>query len=97
MSQLQLLEGRGERKLRILDEVAHQWKDLAIALGYDYPKMDSMDQKALRDPREACREMFGHWLDGDNELQPVSWDSLVDCLINAGFVDLADRLEEIMT
>ena len=59
--------------------------------------MECIDQKALHDPREACREMFGHWLDGDDELEPVSWDSLVHCLIDAGCVDLADRLKEIMT
>ena len=94
--QLQVLEGRGRRKLRIMHEVTPHWKSLAIALGFDGPGIEIINQRALRDPEEACREMFVRWLDGDNDLEPVTWDALVQCLIHAGLVDVADNLKECL-
>ena len=96
LRQLQMLEGCGGRKLRIMHEVTPHWKKLAIALGFDRPEIEIINQKALRDPEEACREMFGRWLDGDSDLEPVTWDALIQCLIHAGLVDVADNLKECL-
>ena len=96
LRQLQLLEGRGGRKVRVRDSVAPYWKELAIALGFDGPRIEVIDQKSHRNPEEACREVFIRWLDGDYDLKPVTWDSLIRCLIHAGLVDVADLLKEIV-
>ena len=43
--QLQMLEGRGRRKLRIMHEVAPHWKNMAIALGMMGQQLKSLIKK----------------------------------------------------
>ena len=80
-----------------MHEVSPRWKNLAIALGFDGPGIEIIDQKSLRSPEEACREMFVRWLDGDHYLaEPVTWDTLVQCLIHAGLADIANSVGNII-
>ena len=67
---------------------------MAIALGFDGPAIEIIDQKVLRNPEEGCREMFVRWLDGGNDIKPVTWDTLIQCLIHAGLLDVANSLKE---
>ena len=82
--------------MRIIDRVSPQWKSLAAALGFDLARIEVIDQTAFRRPVDACREMFGRWLNGDYDLEPVTWDSLIQCLMHAGLMDTADSLKECL-
>ena len=97
MTELQLLEGHGGRKIRIIEGVAYKWKELAVALDFDEERIDRIDSEASRVHEEACRQMFEEWLGEDDELkEPVTWATLVQCLIDAGMIETADRLKEII-
>ena len=80
-----------------MEGVAAKWKDLAILLGFTGPKIISIDKGVQRDPEDACREMFIYWLDGGSNLKPVSWDSLVECLIDIGLSELAVDVMKLLT
>lgn len=82
--------------MRIIDRVSPHWKSLAAALGFDHPRIETIDQTVFRRPEDACREMFGRWLDGGYGLERVTWDSLIRCLMHAGLVDTADSLRECL-
>lgn len=78
--------------------MAYKWKQLAMSLNFDGPKIESIDMGAMYKPEEACRQMLVKWLDGDDELKgPVTWGTLIQSLIDAGLVDMADRLKEIIS
>ena len=97
MTELQLLEGHGGRKIRIIVGVAYKWKELAVALDFDEQRIDRIDSESSRVDEEACRQMFEEWLGEDDELkEPVTWATLVQCLIDAGMIETADRLKEII-
>ena len=92
LHELQLLEGVDGRKVRVIEGVAPDWKDLAIALGFDKSRIKTI-KKDYRVSMEACQEMFMRWLDGEHDLaQPCTWDTLINCLSNASFVDVACSL-----
>ena len=53
--------------------------------------------ESLLKPKEACHRVFTKWLDGGDGLcKPVTWGTLIQCLIDAGLVDIAEELEEIL-
>ena len=83
--------------MRAIEGVAYKWKELAMSLNFDGPRIESIDIGALCKPEEACRQMLVKWLDGDDDLRgPVIWATLIQCLIDAGLVDMADRLKELI-
>ena len=97
LAELHELEGHGGRRIRLIEEVGYEWKALAVELDFDESRIDSIDTAAYSKHEDACHQMFVEWLDGDSDLkQPVTWSTLIQCLIDAGLVDVADRLKEIV-
>jgi len=47
------------------------------------------------DPVQACCKMMQQWLNGEGR-KPVSWLTLKESLIDTGFLDLAETLQEIL-
>ena len=93
---LHLLESHGGRKVRIIDSVASQWVELAKAMGFGEEDIDRIRNTFCLN-HEACQEMFIKWLEGDEHLiSPVTWGTLIQCLIDSGLVDVADNLKEIL-
>lgn len=80
-----------------MEGVSPKWKDFAILLGFTGPKIMSIDRGVQRDPEDACREMFICWLDGGSGLKPVSWDSVIECLIDTGLSELAINVIKLLT
>ena len=93
LCQLQSLKGHGSKQVKVMHEVTPHWKEVAITLGFDGPGIEAIDQTAFRNPEDACHEMFVRWLDEDNGLVPVTWGTLIQGLIDAGLVDVADSLK----
>ena len=89
---LQLLEGADGRRIRVIERVAPNWKDLAIAIGFDQSRIMIIDQDCRGSVEEACRAMFMRWL--DEELR--TWDMLIKCLRRAALVDVANSLKTIL-
>jgi hypothetical protein len=43
------------------------------------------------------QKMFMRWLDGGHDLaQPCTWDTLIKCLRHAAFIDVVNRVREIL-
>lgn len=80
-----------------MEGVAPKWKDVAILLGFTGSKIMSIDKGVQRDPEDACREMFICWLEGGSNLKPVSWDSLIKCLIDTELSELAINVMKLLT
>lgn len=91
----QLQELKGVRKLvRIIDEIAYKWDDVAIALGFDWPAIERIRRDTFYQTQKATVKMFTEWLDDNNDLRnPVSWSTLIECLREAELAETAQLLE----
>lgn len=90
--------GRSGRKVKVIEGVGDGWKELARSLDFSEARIDSIDTGASHEqPEEACQEMFAQWLDGDDLRGPVTWDTLVQSMIEAGLVDMAEQLKELVS
>ena len=74
IQELQLLK-QNERgsELRIIESMASKWQTIAIFLGFDGSRIETIDMEAMKKPEDACRQMLKKWLDGDKSLKPVTW------------------------
>ena len=70
----------GGEKVRVVQEVAVHWKDLAMALRFDYSLIKIIREDNKHDSCvEACEDMFHRWLEGE-ACQPVTWERLIEAL-----------------
>ena len=77
--------------------MAAQWEELAIALGFE-AVIERIRRDYVQDARGACRHVLTEWLaeKAEGNLRgPVTWTTLIDCLIDAGFAGLAEQLKEV--
>jgi len=95
--QLQCLQCQG-RRVKIIENVAAKWEKVALALHFEGHTI----QNIRSDPHiqcidTACRVMLQKWLDGEgSQHQQVTWGTLMDALIDIGFVTLVKELQEIL-
>ena len=66
LHQLQLLKFPDGTELRIMEKVAPIWDEVAIALGFDGARIETMEIGAHYQPRNTCRKMFTCWLAGSH-------------------------------
>jgi hypothetical protein len=96
LRELQLLKLPNGTELRIMDEVAPEWNEVAVALGFDGARIKGIKIGAHYQPRDACREMFTEWLKGGRDLQPPTWNVLIQSLAAANLTGIAHLLSRII-
>ena len=92
LCELQLLKLPNGTDIRIMKEVTPEWDEVAVALGFDGARIKTLKMGAHYQPREACLEMFTEWLNGGHDLQPPTWDVLIQSLTAANLMEIADIL-----
>ena len=78
---LEVLEGRGGRKVRVVKSIVSEWEEVTKALVIGQEDID-MIKSRHSDDEEACREMLATWLKGN--YGKVSWTAFTQALTDAG-------------
>ena len=92
LRELQILTFPNGNEVRIMEKVTPEWAKVAIALGFNGAKIRTIKMGAHYQPEEACLEMFTDWLDGGHDLEPPTWDVLIQSLNAANLINLANLL-----
>ena len=99
LQELQLLssENTDTKKVRVIDTVAAEWEELAIALGFEPAVINYIRRDHVHDAKGACCKVLTKWLaeEEENLRSPVTWTTLIECLKDAGFATLAEDLTKI--
>ena len=78
----------------MVEAVAAEWAELAKTLHFDSSVIEDVRER-FPQPETACQEVLRRWLDGqEGARQPVRWDTLIHSLLEAGFFDTANDLQE---
>ena len=72
-----------------MEEVAPEWDEVAIALGFDGARIRTIKMGAYYQPAKACLEMFTDWIDGGHDLKPPTWDVLIRSIRAAKLTEIA--------
>ena len=90
---LEVLEGHGRRKVKVIESIGSQWEEVAVALGVEEDMIDAIKSTHSHNHLEACRAMLTTWLACNAD---KSWTTFIQGLIDAGLPDLADSLNEVL-
>ena len=83
--------------MKVIEGVAAEWENLALALHFDSSVIEIVRRDTFYQTEDACREMLRRWLEGQGGTrQPVNWRTLIESLLEAGFVDIAENLHAII-
>ena len=74
MSQLQKFGG-----VKVVQKLSADWEKLSLALDFDHEVIREVERSQHFQVEAACRTILQRWLDGQS-LQPVTWNTLVECL-----------------
>ena len=94
LHQLDLLTDN-EKTVKIIDSVAHTWEKLALRLHFDGSDIARIKRDNTNDCIQACRTVFTEWLQGKGR-RPGTWETLVEALREAGFIELANEVKTIV-
>ena len=95
---LQLLQECGGTCVRILDSVAPDWEEIAVAIGLGITDINRIAREHSSDVGRACLQVFGHWLSDYESLGlPLpTWRALLEVLLRAEFNSLADQIQTLL-
>ena len=91
---LEVLEGRGGRKVRVVENIGSEWEEVAKALDMGQEDVDMIKSRHSNNDEKACCEMLATWLEGNNG--EVSWTAFTQALIDAGLPELAENLKDVL-
>ena len=90
MQQLERFVGKNGMVFEVVKEVSTDWEELALAL---HLRGEIIREQRHFQPEAACHNILQRWLNGDGQ-QPVTWDTLLDCLEDIGHGTLAGYLRK---
>ena len=91
MWQLQKFVGVSGRVFKVVEKVSADWEELALALRFDHEIIRAVKQSEHFQVKAACRRILQRWLDWEG-LQPVTWETLVEALVDIEHGTLARDL-----
>jgi len=80
--------------IKIIQNVAPKWKELATALKLRPDKVEEIAEETSEED-QACEAVFRQWLSGRHRV-PVSWSTVVMCLSECGLQDLAQDVARVL-
>ena len=85
--------------VRVVDHVAPQWEQLAMALGFKHHTIATVGRDYAKDAKGACHQILFLWLEETEEglVEPVTWATLIQCLVDVELSCLAEELNRIFT
>ena len=86
---------KGEKKkVRIIGDASHKWKDIASLLSSDTNVVSVLDQKCRGDPSECLKEAFvDNFINKKPEKYSQDWDGVIELLDDVGLKKLAEDVE----
>ena len=68
IAQLSLLKTT-DGSIKIISRLAPHWRDLGIIMDFDRTgaEIETIEQKYRGDPKDCCRAMLQHWLNGNGK------------------------------
>ena len=87
---LEMIEGHGGTRIRIIESIGSEWEEVAKALDMGQEDVDMIKSAHPDNDNEACRAMLATWLEGNHG--EVSWIVFTQALTDAGLPEIAVSL-----
>lgn len=98
LAALSMLQTSQGKKIHIIQRMAPFWRDLGSLMDFDDSgsEVDIIDLKHRGDPKDCCRAIFQHWVNG-NGVEPHSWYKLIELIQDCEQEALADEIQAMLS
>ena len=98
LATLSMLRTPQEKKIQIIKRMAPHWRDLGFLIDFDKngTELATIDSKHHGDPKECCRAIFQHWVNG-NGVKPCSWRKLIELIDDCDQETLAEEIQTALS
>ena len=95
---LSVLKTHEGKKIQIIKRMAPHWHDLGALMDFDESgtELATIDSKHRGDPKECCRAVFQHWVNG-NGVRPCSWRKLIEVIDDCDQETLAKEIQTALS
>ena len=91
-------EGGDKKKVRIVSEASHKWKDIANLLCSDANITSVLEQKLRGDPSECLKQIFiDNFINKKPDGYSHDWDGMVELLDDVGLESLAEDVQHALS
>ena len=92
--QLDLIEGY-KKTVRVIEQSAAKWEKIATRLYFEICDISRI-KKDNNECDAACQTVFVEWLNGRGR-EPITWNTLIKVLNEAGLAELAADIKLILS
>ena len=86
-----------EKKIRIITQASHKWKDIASLICNEAHQTNVLEQKCQNDPYECLRQVFIHnFIDKRPQNYSQDWSGLIVLLDDIGLETVAKEVEHAL-
>ena len=95
---LKYMDKGEKKKLRIISEASHKWKDIASLICGDTNTTIVLEQKYHSDPNECLRQVFiNNFISKKPQNYTQDWSGLIELLDDVGLEALAKNIEHALS
>jgi len=82
----------------INDFIAAHWMDIGYSLNFDEDgnQVDLIADQGQNNPKVCCKLVLKTWLKGSMGVQPVSWKTLLEIVLNLGHKSAHDKIKDYL-
>lgn len=92
------MEGKEKKKVSIINEASHKWKDIASLICNDPNKIRAIDQQHQGNPNECLRQtLFDNFLNKKPQGYSHDWNGLIDLIDDVDLETLAENVKEVLS
>lgn len=85
-----------KQRIHIIKELAARWKAVGLVLDFDTCDLNNIERDK-NNVEDCCIELMGRWLQGTVQTKQVTWETLLEAMEDAQFVELAQKLKGILS
>ena len=95
---LKYMDKGKKKRLRIINEASHMWKDIASLICGDTNKTRILEQKCHGDLNECLRQTFiDHFLNKKPQKYSQDWSGLIELLEDVDLETLAENVKQALS
>ena len=87
-----------EKKVRIINEASHKWKDIVSLICSDANRIRVLEQLYRGDPTECLRQAFvENFIDKKPQKYSKDWNGLIELLNDVDLETLAEKVQQALS
>ena len=95
---LKYTDKSAKRKIRIIGQASHQWKDIASLICSDTNKTSTLEKQYQNDPNECLRQVLIHSFINKKPLKySQTWSGLIELLDDIHLETVSKELEHALS